>query len=247
MSILTGFDLCRAAMAAPDVTAPERSVLMVLAIMANDAAQCWPPINGETGLTTKTVLSERAVQRAIQRLVQLGHIQRKQLRNGVVYTVHPASPATETGVSETGDTETPAAEAPRPATQAPKLPKTTITPKVKRAEASEPTRVPSDFEPNVKPQSITGKVMADWPPGAIAEQVEHFVDRHTAQGTLSLDWQASWRTWVKNWKKFNANRNGHRPRHDRSEPQNAMVRAVRRAEAREAGGDGAELQPRLHP
>lgn len=41
-------------------------------------------------------------------------------------------------------------------------------------------------------------------------------------------------------------RNGNRPRHhDRSEPQNPMVRAVIKAEAREARDRGAGVQPRL--
>lgn len=124
MSGLHGFDLCRAAMAAPGVTAPERSVLMVLAIMANAEAKCWPPINDSedgAGLTSRCVLSERAVQRAIQQLVKLGYISRRQLRHGVIYTVHPVvelTPVTGTGVSETA----------RPATQTPKKPKTTTSP-----------------------------------------------------------------------------------------------------------------------
>ena len=246
---MTGFDLCRAAMAAPGVSATERSVLMVLAIMAGkDDARCWPPINdtddGVAGLTTRCVLSERAVQRAIQQLVKLGHISRRQLRHGVIYTVHPsiaATPATGTGVAETGDTLTGDGEAARPATQAPNLPKTTTLPKVERKREPVGSTVPLDFAPLVKPDSITGKVMAGWPPGVIAEQVEHFVDRHATQGTKSLDWQASWRTWVKNWKRFN----GNRPTHDRTEPQNAMVRAVRRSEARSAGNDSAGVQPRM--
>jgi hypothetical protein len=220
--MLTGFDLCRAAMSAPGVTAPERSVLMVLAIMANGDAKCWPPINDSeegSGLTTRCVLSERAVQRAIQQLVRLGHITRRQLRHGVIYTVHPVSeltPATQTGVSKTGVTGTGVGEAVTPATQAPKLPKTTIPPKVAGKPASAGTLVPLEFTPAVKPDSITGKVMAAWPPGVEAEQVEHFIDRHTTQGTISLDWQASWRTWVKNWKKFNGNRTGQFPHRDRS-------------------------------
>ncbi len=212
MSLLNGFDLCRAAMAAPGVTAPERSVLMVLAIMANAEAKCWPPINDSedgAGLVSRCVLSERAVQRAIQQLVKLGHISRRQLRHGVIYTVHPvleATPATQTGVSEAGDVGTGVSEAVRPATQAPKQPETTIPKKIAGTAKPKPTRVPSDFLPAAKAGSLTAKAMDDWPPGVLAEQVEHFIDHHTTTGTLSLDWQASWRTWVKNWKRFNAQR-----------------------------------------
>lgn len=148
MTMTTGFDLCRAAMTAPGVTAPERSVLMVLAIMANTDAQCWPPINdSETapGLTSRCVLSERAVQRAVQQLVKLGHISRRQLRHGVVYTVHPkadaVTPATQTGVSETPDTPTPDSQPLTPATQAPKLPETTISSDAEASSDRDPVPV----------------------------------------------------------------------------------------------------------
>jgi len=228
-------------MSAPGVTAPERSVLMVLAIMANGEAKCWPPINDSedgSGLTTRCVLSERAVQRAIQQLVRLGHISRRQLRHGVIYTVHPASeltPATQTGVGETGDTVTGDTEAARPATQAPKLPKTTIPPKVAGKPDAAGTLVPVDFVPIVKPDSITGKAMAAWPPGVEAEQVEHFIDRHTTQGTKSLDWQASWRTWVKNWKSFNGKRTYDRRPAQRGNDLTPMARALVEREARRSG------------
>jgi hypothetical protein len=223
VTLLTGFDLCRAAMAAPGVSATERSVLMVLAIMANTEAKCWPPINdsddGTAGLTTRCVLSERAVQRAVQQLVKLGHITRKQQRHGVIYTVHPAlatTPVTQTGVEETGDTGTGVSEAPRPVPVAPKQPRTTIPKKtapaaLKPAKASTAdTFLPANFKPEAKAGSITAKAMDAWPPGELEEQLEHFTDHHTAKRTKSADWQASWRTWVKNWKSFN----GNRPRHD---------------------------------
>jgi hypothetical protein len=241
VTLITGFDLCRAAMSAPGVTAPERSVLMVLAIMANGEAKCWPPINDSedgAGLTTRCVLSERAVQRAIQQLVRLGHISRRQLRHGVIYTVHPAAsltPVTETGVSETGDTAAGDSEALRPATVAPKLPKTTIPPKVAGKHDAAGTLVPLDFTPIVKPDSITGKAMAAWPPGLEAEQVEHFIDRHTTQGTKSLDWQASWRTWVKNWKSFNGKRTHDRRPAYRGNDLTPMARALVEREASRSG------------
>lgn len=246
---LTGFDLCRAAMAVTGITAPEKSVLMVLAIMADrDDATCFPPINGDTGLTAKTCLSERAVQRAIQRLKELGHISRRQLRHGCIYTVHPVTdaltPATVTGVTETPVSLTPVTQPPRPVSVAPKQPVTTNTSPV----ASQPTRsrerkapletfLPANFRPEVKPNSITGAAMAEWPPGEVERQLEHFTDHHTAKRTKSADWQASWRTWVKNWRTFSGNRTGRLParqpdlRGSRPDPALDMFRASRAAQA----------------
>lgn len=231
--MLTGFDLCRAALAVHDVSAPEQSVLMVLAIMANDAAQCWPPINGPQGLTGKTKLSERTVQMAVKSLAAAGHIARhERAGRGVIYTVHPrisCTPAEHAPVQEMR----PAGGAPTPAPRAPKQPRTTIPTKASPSSVTRQrgTRVSPNFDPLPSPGSLTAKVMDGWPPGEREKQVEHFVDHHTAKGTISLDWQASWRTWVKNWKSFNGQRSHHQRRSG-----NGLLDAVLDAEhARRAG------------
>lgn len=84
------------------------------------------------------------------------------------------------------------------------------------ARAKPQTTVTPDFWPVVAPDSVTAKAMADWPPGAVDEEVEHFIDHHTAKGTLSKCWQASWRTWVKLGKRFN----GQRPHHNGNRSNN---------------------------
>lgn len=204
--MLTGFDLCRAAVAVTGISAPEQSVLMVLAIMANDQAQCWPAINGATGLTGKTKLKERTVQNATKALEAAGHITRvERPGRGMLYTVHPRTECTPARNAPPQEVR-PAGRAPTPAGGAPKQPRTTIPKKIAGTAKSKPTRVASNFVPAPSAGSLTAKAMADWPPGLLAEQVEHFIDHHTTHGTLSLDWQASWRTWVKNWKRFNAQR-----------------------------------------
>ncbi|MBB4611641.1 helix-turn-helix domain-containing protein [Sphingomonas yabuuchiae] len=243
MTILTGFDLCRAAVAVEAISAPEQSVLMVLAIMADKQAQCWPSI---AGLVSRTKLSERSVQNAVKALAEAGHLTRKERPgHGVVYTVHPrtvCAPAQDAPPQEMR----PAGDAATPAGGAPKQPRTTKPTKASPSSvprAARATKVPADFWPAPAATSLTAKAMADWPPGEIEEQVEHFIDLHTTKGTTSLDWQASWRTWVKNWKRFN----GNRPRNHRNpdELQNPMVRALRNAEAREARQGSAVVQPRL--
>jgi len=236
VTLLTGFDLCRAAMCVEGISAPEQSVLNVLAIMANDEARCWPGINGPTGLTGKTKLSERSVQRAVQALKDAGHINWQDLPGrGRIYLVHPRQSGTPATVTPR-QRVTPVREAPTPVTVAPKLPRTTIPPKVAGKPDAAGTLVPLDFTPIVKPDSITGKAMAAWPPGLEAEQVEHFIDRHTTQGTKSLDWQASWRTWVKNWKSFNDKRTHDRRPAYRGNDLTPMARAL---VEREAGRSGA--------
>lgn len=134
---LRGFDLCRAAMSVVGVTAPEQSVLTALAIMSNDDAQCWPAINGAAGLTGKTKLSERTVQRAVQALKDAGHINWvDKPGRGRVYIVHPrqcdtpneATPVTETPRQpDTRHSDTPVTLTPTPVTVAPNQPISTNT------------------------------------------------------------------------------------------------------------------------
>lgn len=143
----SGFDLCRAAMAVEGTTAPEQSVLLVLAIMANDDRQCWPGINGQNGLTGKTKLSERTVQRAVQGLKDAGHISWiDKPGRGRIYVVHPRqsdTPERDTPASvtprqpDTRHSDTPVTVTPTPVTVTPKQPRTTIT----STDASHPTRL----------------------------------------------------------------------------------------------------------
>lgn len=72
----------------------------------------------------------------------------------------------------------------------------------KKSEKKKPTSVPKDFE-------VTAE-MFDW---AVAEGVnetrvrtetEQFIDRNKAQGSTYIDWNAAWRTWMRNAVKFSA-------------------------------------------
>lgn len=45
----------------------------------------------------------------------------------------------------------------------------------------------------------------------LIDQTERFLDHHRARGTKFKDWTAAWRTWMRNFLKFNAERNGTDP------------------------------------
>jgi hypothetical protein len=153
-----GFDLCRDAMAVEGVTAPEQSVLLTLAVMANDDRQCWP---GIAGIIARTKLSERTVQRSLQGLKDAGHLSWvDKPGRGRVYVIHPrhsgtsneATPATVTPrQSDTRQSGTPATVAPTPVRVAPKQPRTTISQKDKPSEnmrARTPAFIPPDDIPS---------------------------------------------------------------------------------------------------
>ncbi len=91
------------ALALPD---SEKIVLLALADSANDEGHCWP---GMKSLIVKCSKSERTIQGAVQRLVDAGHLTRREvLGKGCNYTVHPRSDCAR---QEAADT--PAATAPR--------------------------------------------------------------------------------------------------------------------------------------
>lgn len=82
------FDHQRAACNATCTTLPEKAVLLVLAIMANDKGEAWPPITGPTGLTLKCSMSRRAVQLALRSLETKGHITRTSVPGrGAIYRI----------------------------------------------------------------------------------------------------------------------------------------------------------------
>ncbi len=46
----------------------------------------------------------------------------------------------------------------------------------------------------------------------VRREAENFADHHRARGSTMLDWQAAWRTWVRNAIRFEEERNASRPR-----------------------------------
>lgn len=138
MTKLTGFDLCRAALAVDGITAPEQGVLTTLAIMANGDGQCWP---GIAGLVARTKLSERTVQRAVQGLKDAGHVSWvDRPGRGRIYVVHPRqsdTPDEATPVTVTPrQSGTPVTVTPTPVTVTPKQPRTTTSPKTSSSPKS---------------------------------------------------------------------------------------------------------------
>lgn len=228
--MLIGFDLCRAAMAVEAITAPEQGVLLVLAVMANDDAQCWPSI---AGLVAKTKLSERTVQRAVQSLKDVGHINWvDRPGRGRVYIVHPrqtdtayeATPATVTPVSLTPrHSDTPVTETPTPVTVAPKLPRTTIPQKASPSSVAHASkalgfhRMPDGWIPTKPFSAALQAKLDDWPPGKLDDELDALrawaANAKNEQGKgRKLDWDQAAHNWLKkaddDWRSRNGPRNG---------------------------------------
>jgi len=181
-----------------DLPPGEKLVLLALADQANDEGrQCWPAV---LTIAKKSGQGERTVRRALDSLEKAGHLTRDH-RDGTStqYHVHPCQngrPAKSAPLPKTPKT---------PANLAGKTPRNTKPSEAKASSGKRATKFPSNFEP-----VMSGKTKATvdgWPPGRLEDELEHFADFHIAKGDQSFDWQASWRTWVKNSKRWEP-RNG---------------------------------------
>jgi len=98
----------------------DKVVLLALADAANDEGVTWIPLRSQKGkldILTKTSLGERAIQGAIKRLTEAGHLSRvERPGKGCIYTVYPtpAADAPRTGCAPQEKTETPAPAAGKP-------------------------------------------------------------------------------------------------------------------------------------
>lgn len=214
---LRGFDLCRAAMSVVGVTAPEQSVLTALAIMSNDDGQCWPAINGPAGITGKTKLSERTVQRAVQALKDAGHISWvDKPGRGRVYIVHPrqsdtpseGTPATVTPRQpDTRHSDTPVTLTPTPVTVAPNQPISTIPQKASLSSARAsakiiPFRLPDDWKPTRFAEGTVAREIIDrrgqeWARAALESFRAWAANAKDKDGIgRKINWQAAWVKWV---------------------------------------------------
>jgi len=209
------------------ISSTDKLVLLALADWSNDDGVCWPSMSK---LERKTGLTDRSIRTCIGRLRDAGYLGRDEKPGkGVIYTVLPGNCLPPEGDSPRKEN----AKTPERAsanTLGSTIPKKTSSPLGKRTKARKPemTLIPDGFTPSMKPGSITAATVDGWPPGRLADELEHFADHHTVKATLSADWQASWRTWVKTSKKW--------------EPRHGKIQQHGRPSSRPTNGFGLALE-----
>lgn len=238
----------------------ERLVMLSLADHAGDDGRCYPSISR---LCQRTGLSERAVQTNIRKLVEQGFIHivqggGKGGSNLYFLSSTPAADAPPQEMHPAGNAPrsrcTPAADAPAPpqqmrvtpAADAPKPSRTIIEPSEgpplvppdgsdlgtttnqKRARAS---ALPPDWVPSDK--NISDAFDRNFTEEEIHEQAGAFRDYHLARGTTFKDWDAGWRTWLGNVRKFGRSASASHARN--RGPHHALAQGFQRAAARERG------------
>ncbi|WP_300115190.1 helix-turn-helix domain-containing protein [Sphingobium sp.] len=195
----TGFALIRAAYDVDGLDEHERGALVLLAVMANDQGEAWPSI---AHMVEKTGQSERTLQRAIGRLVEAGHISRRQRRHeSALYNVHPKSgsvskPVRVTGVTVSGVSLTGVTDAVK--TRQPD----TLIAKNNQSKNKGQARG-SRLAPNWIPGPLPGNVaslVTQWPAGREDREFDQFRDFWTAKAgadACKLDWDRTWHTWIR--------------------------------------------------
>jgi len=88
--------------------------------------------------------------------------------------------------------------------------------------------LPKDWEPDLTPAAAA--IVAAWPAGMLATEIEKFRDHAAAKGRRQVDWQAAFRVWITNANEWR-NRDGTRNAAQRAGSMRSIGERVARAYA----------------
>lgn len=197
-----------------DLPCTDKMVLLALADAANDDGVTWIAVasrrrGDRLDLTRKTSLSERAVQGAIRRLCEAGHLCRDEKPGrGVIYTVAPAPAAPRMDRAPAGDRLDPRSPCGESVSNR-HLP--SESPSAGRASK----RCPADWSPGAADLELAGAL--GLAPAEVACELGKFRD-HTFQ-TVRTDWSATFCNWIR--------RTAENSRHVRPDAPSARLAAKR--------------------
>lgn len=171
-------------------SAAAKSVLLILANRADHKGVCWPGIDG---IARQTELSRRTVIRQIKNLEDGGFISvihrggEGEGRKSNVYQCHIGQCAIDDRQSATvsglSDTVTP---------------EPSYNPKKNRKTIRASQRVPVEWSPSDK--LLDYALEQGMSPEVRKAELENFRDWEFTKART--DWDACWRTWCRNWKKW---------------------------------------------
>lgn len=210
----------------------QRLLLVVLADFANDEGYCWPSIGT---LARHCDMTERHVSALLKELQRAGYlaIGEQRGRSNAYWLAIPEGMNSSSGVNCTsgvnsssgGDelhfTPTPELEfrggmnssSPKPSIE-PSY-RTVKEPSVVREQRG--TRAPAAYAVTEEMVAWAGRTVGYGRERCEAE-VEAFLDYHRAKGSVMKDWDAAFRTWIRNSTKFGRGAPGPK----RMTPQEAM-------------------------
>lgn len=183
----------------------------------------WPPLHAYLSIAALCQITEqdrKTVITNLQWLQEKGFITRAgtdgQTNQVTVYSLSVASPKNGPGTCTENGTSTKNGTVPIFPDTSPNFPidqsqfsllpvpktghETVRKPVKPKKPIKKQSRLPENFEPN-----STGCGLIESNGLNLSNELEAFKNHHTSKGSLFLDWQAAWRTWVGNAVKFNAN------------------------------------------
>lgn len=223
----------------------EAFLLLALADYSNDEGECWPAV---ASLAHKCRMSERGIQTVIRRLVDGGWLEIEAgggRKNCNLYRIkNPAGNAPRRKCTPQMSAETPqmnaktpqmSAENPAPAAPEPSrtikepLIEPPLSPTAKKRRACS---LPDGWVPSEK--NIQDALSKNFTTTEIENEAESFRDYHLAKGSTFKDWDAAWRTWLRNSRKFGAS--APRRRTDSAEKLQRTIGAAAAGTSREDWG-----------
>ncbi len=190
----------------------DKLVLLGIADNCSDEGHCWPSIKA---LYTKCSMSERAVQGAIRRLVEMGLVQvTEKTGHSHSYFVDPQKLMAVTPAGDAPPQRVhPARRAPTPARRAPPPPQemhpggagdapiTIIEPSFepslnrKRAAPATATRLPADWKLTPDRRAYAEQQGLD--PTRVFENFTDYWAAASGASARKHDWDAAWRVWCR--------------------------------------------------
>ena len=198
-------------------------MLLALALAdhaSDDGTRVYPSIKA---LAEKTRQSERTIQYQLRRMEESGWLILVNAGNGgrsmtSEYRISPEwikgaeiapiqKGATDDKKGATDDTKgcNPRQERVQPIAPANNHHRTINEPSLNRVVAAAPTKpsrgtvAPSDFMPDQTAHDIAANTGVN-----LQAELANFLDHHAARGTVFKDWQAAFRTWLRNAVKFSS-------------------------------------------
>jgi len=171
----------------------QKIVLLALADCANDEGHCWPSMRT---LASKCSKGERTVQGVIVKLVEAGHLTRREVPGkGCNYTVHPrndsapaeAAPRREVQKPPQGLRDTPAEAADKPS-------KNHNKPSTARKRDGGKTVIPENWEaPPVASLPPQARACAEkWTAASYRTHAEAFHSYWRSERKMKADWTLTW-------------------------------------------------------
>ena len=182
----------------------ERLVMLALADHADDSGRCYP---SNSRLQERTGLSERAIRQNVQTLRESGHLTvifGAGQAGANVYILRADGAVDAPGSKcPPGRKCTPPRQQVPPdgAADAPKPSGTITEPPVDRARRQKPeVELPDGWVPNIR--NIADAADRKFTAKETEDEADRFRNHHHAKGSRFRDWNAAWRTWLGNARKF---------------------------------------------